>query len=60
MVQDFIHQQYDLQSKLFRGEYLGYIGDYIIGVVKGDTRSVDRGSYGALPKLGAPLKRCRV
>ena len=27
--------------------YIGdYIGDYIIGAIKGDTRSLDYGSYG--------------
>ena len=36
---------YEPQSKLLKG---GYIGDYIgttIGVIKGDTRSLDNGSY---------------
>ena len=37
---------YELWSKLLKG---GYIGDYIgttIGVIKGDTRSLDNGTYG--------------
>ena len=37
---------YELSSKLLKG---GYIGDYIgtiVGVIKGDTRSLDYGSYG--------------
>ena len=36
---------YEPQSKLLKG---GYISDYIgttIGVIKGDTRSLDNGSY---------------
>ena len=38
--------RYELKSKLLKG---GYMGDYIgttIGVIKGDTRSLDYSSYG--------------
>ena len=36
---------YELQSKLFKGGYLGNIWGSIIGVIKGDTRSLDYSSY---------------
>ena len=36
---------YSLNS--LKGDYIGeYIGDYYIGVIKGDTRSLDYSSYG--------------
>ena len=38
---------YELLSKLLKGGYIGdYIGGTTIGVIKGDTRSLDSISYG--------------
>ena len=36
---------YSLNS--LKGGYIGIVQGYIIGVIKGDTRSLDNGSYAA-------------
>ena len=39
-------ESYEFLSKLLKGGHIGdYIGDDILGVLKGDTRSLDNGSY---------------
>ena len=44
---------YELQSKLLKGEYIGdSIGEYIGGSLRGDTRSLDGGSYNIGPYKG--------
>ena len=42
----------ELESKLLKGGYMGYYtGEGVIGLIKGDARSLDYSSYEERPEL---------